>query len=232
MLPVAILAGGFATRLRPITDKIPKSLIDVAGQPFIFHQLEYLRNQGINSVTLCVGYLGETIRHAVGDGSRWGLNIKYSTDGESPLGTGGAIKLALPLLGESFFVLYGDSYLPINFSEVEKTFVVSKKKGLMTVLKNKNQWDRSNVEFNGDVIVEYNKKEIRTKMQYIDYGLGILHKSVFQGKPSNQPFDLSTVYNSLSLNGELVGYEVFNRFYEIGSHQGIIDTQNYLSEKI
>jgi MurNAc alpha-1-phosphate uridylyltransferase len=231
MFSVAILAGGLATRLRPITEEIPKSLIEVAGEPFICHQLEYLRKQGINSVVLCIGFLGEMIQEVVGDGSRWDMRVSYSPDGPTLLGTGGALRQALPLLGEHFFILYGDSYLPIDFSDVEKTYAASGKKGLMTVLKNQNRWDKSNVEFDVGQITEYNKTVIRPQMHYIDYGLGILRSAVLQAYPARQSFDLSKVYNDLSLAGELTGYEVFKRFYEIGSHQGIADTQTYLFEK-
>ena len=232
MFSVAILAGGLATRLRPLTEEIPKSLIEVCGEPFICHQLEYLRKQGISSVVLCVGYLGEMIHEVVGDGSRWDMHVSYSPDGPVPLGTGGAIRQALPLLGEYFFILYGDSYLPINFSDVEKTYAASGKKGLMTVLKNQNRWDKSNVEFDAGQITEYNKFVIRPQMHYIDYGLGLLQSATLQAYPAGQSFDLSKIYNDLSLTGELAGYEVFERFYEIGSHQGIADIQAYLLEKI
>jgi N-acetyl-alpha-D-muramate 1-phosphate uridylyltransferase len=231
MFPIAILAGGLATRLRPVTETIPKSLIQVAGKPFICHQLEYLRQQGINSVVLCVGYLGEMIQEVVGDGSRWDMHVSYSPDGPALLGTGGALRQALPLLGEHFFILYGDSYLPIDFSRVQKTYLDSSKRGLMTVLRNQNQWDKSNVEFDAGQIVEYNKTVIRPQMHYIDYGLGMLKGVALQAYPAEQAFDLSKVYNDLSLAGELAGYEVFERFYEIGSHQGIADTQTYLLEK-
>ena len=231
MLPVAILAGGLATRLRPITQKIPKSLIEVAGKPFIFHQLDYLRQQGINSVVLCIGYLGEMIQEVVGDGSQWGIHVSYSPDGATLLGTGGALRQAVPLLGEHFFILYGDSYLPIDFSDVEKTYAASGKKGLMTVLRNQNRWDKSNVEFDVGQIIEYNKFVIRSQMHYIDYGLGLLQSDVLQLYPAGQSFDLSKVYNELSLTGDLAGYEVFERFYEIGSHHGIADTQAYLLKK-
>lgn len=230
-IPVAILAGGLATRLRPITETIPKSLIHIAGKPFICHQLEYLRKQGIRSVVLCIGFLGEMIQEVVGNGSRWDIKVSYSPDGSIPLGTGGALRKALPLLGEYFFILYGDSYLPIDFSDVEKTYVASDKKGLMTVLRNLNQWDKSNVEFDTGQIIEYNKTVIRPQMHYIDYGLGVLKSTVLQAYPARQSFDLSKVYKDLSLAGELAGYEVFERFYEIGSHQGIADTQNYLLKK-
>jgi len=231
MYPVAILAGGLATRLRPLTEDIPKSLIEVAGEPFICHQLEYLRNQGVKSVVLCIGFLGEMIQEVVGNGSQWDMNVSYSPDGPALLGTGGALRRALPLLGEHFFVLYGDSYLPIDFSDVEKTYVASGKKGLMTVLKNQNQWDKSNVEFDAGHIIEYNKTVIRPQMHYIDYGLGLLQGAALNAYPAGQSFDLSKVYNDFSLVSELAGYEVFERFYEIGSHQGIADTQAYIFEK-
>ena len=231
MFSVAILAGGLATRLRPITEEIPKSLIEVAGEPFICHQLKYLRKQGIKSVVLCIGFLGEMIQEVVGDGSRWGMHVSYSPDGPTLLGTGGALRQALPLLGEHFFILYGDSYLPIDFSDVEKTYAASGKKGLMTILRNQNQWDKSNVEFDVGQIIEYNKTVIRPQMHYIDYGLGLLQSAALKDYPAGQSFDLSKIYNDLSLAGELAGYEVFERFYEIGSREGIADTQAYLLEK-
>ncbi len=231
MMPVAILAGGLATRLRPVTQTIPKSLIEVAGKPFIEHQLEYLHKQGIGSVVLCIGYLGEMIQEVVGDGSRWDLKVNYSLDGPALLGTGGALKQALPLLGRQFLILYGDSYLPIDFAKVQGAFMDSGRLGLMTVLKNHNQWDKSNVQYEQGHLVEYNKEVINPLMRYIDYGLGALQDRALNNYPAGQPFDLSQVYNELSLEKQLAGYEVFERFYEIGSHQGIADTQTYLLQQ-
>jgi len=231
MCSVAILAGGLATRLRPITETIPKSLIEVAGKPFIHHQLDHLHRQGISKVVLCVGYLGEMIQEVVGNGSRWNIKVSYSLDGPSLLGTGGALRRALPLLGEHFFILYGDSYLPVEFSQVERAFVTSNKRGLMTVLRNQNQWDKSNVEFDSGRIIEYNKTVIRPEMHYIDYGLGLLKSAALLAYPASHYFDLAKVYNELSISGELAGYEVFERFYEIGSHKGIAETQEYLLKR-
>ena len=231
MLPVAILAGGLATRLRPITETIPKALIEIAGEPFIFHQLRYLHKQGLTSVVLCIGYLGEMIQEIVGDGSHFGVQVSYSFDGPKLLGTGGAIKAAMPLLGNNFFIFYGDSFLPIDFKAVEKAYLSSNKLGLMTVLKNENQWDKSNVIYQNDSLIEYNKEEIKPGMNYIDYGLGILNSDVFHAYPAEESFDLSKVYNQLSLNKQLYGYEVFERFYEIGSHQGILETEEYLTSR-
>jgi NDP-sugar pyrophosphorylase family protein len=227
MLPVLILAGGLATRMRPITEKIPKALIEIMGRPFITYQLDYLYEQGVRDVVLCLGYLGEMIESLVGDGSKIGINIRYSYDGAKLLGTGGAIKKALPLLPEEFFVFYGDSYLPINFNDVFHAFKSSNKNASMVVIKNENKWDISNVIYEQGVLVEYNKKNPSPAMQYIDYGLGILSKSNLINYPTDQAFDLADLYHDLSINNKLAGYEVFERFYEIGSVSGLQQTKNY-----
>lgn len=227
MLPVAILAGGLATRLQPITEKIPKALVNVAGSPFIIHQLKYLHRQGIRNVVLCVGHLGEMIVEVIGNGQKFGLEVTYSEDGPSLLGTGGALKKALPLLEDEFFVLYGDSYLPISFKFAEMAWRASNKKALMTVMCNNGRWDRSNVIFKDGQLVEYNKKENHAEMNYIDYGLGILSKEIFNNYNKDQPFDLADVYFDLSSNSQLVGHEVKKRFYEIGSRNGLRDLEEY-----
>lgn len=226
-LPVAILAGGIATRLRPITQTIPKSLVDVAGKPFIIRQLDYLRQQGIASVVLCVGHLGQQVKEVVGDGLAFGIGVKYSWDGPRLLGTGGALRRALPLLGNQFFVFYGDSYLPIDFRAVERDYFARGKPALMTVLRNSDQWDRSNVAFRDGNIIEYNKREPSAEMDHIDYGLGVLAASTLANAPANKRIDLADIYHDLSLQGLLAGHEVFNRFYEIGSHTGLKDTVKY-----
>lgn len=229
-LPVAILAGGLATRLRPITEKIPKSLVDVDGKSFLIRQLEYLRCQGITRVVLCLGYLGDQVEAVVGDGSDFGMMVSYSHDGPLLLGTGGALKQALPLLGEQFFVFYGDSYLLIDFQAVERHFRQSGKQALMTVFKNDGQWDKSNVLFKDGRIIEYNKQAQKSEMAHIDYGLGVLSASVLENVPINEPFDLADIYHELSLLGLLAGHEVFERFYEIGSYKGLQETINYFKQ--
>ena len=230
-LPVAILAGGLATRLRPITEKIPKALVDVAGRPFVVRQLEYLRSQGVGCVVLCLGYLGEQVEAVVGDGSAFGMEVRYSWDGPRLLGTGGALKQALPLLGEQFFVFYGDSYLPVDFREVERDFLASGKPALMTVLKNGDRWDKSNVLFRDGGIAEYNKRTPRPEMTHIDYGLGVLSASVLENSPANEPFDLADIYHNLSVQGLLAGHEVFERFYEIGSYKGLEETIEFFRKE-
>jgi len=231
MLPVAILAGGLATRLRPITESIPKALVEVAGKPFIFRQLDYLYLQGIRRVVLCIGYLGEMIEQIVGDGSQFGLEVTYSPDGPVLLGTGGALRQALPMLGKHFFVLYGDSFLPVDFPPVEKAFFDHKKPALMTVLENANRWDKSNVLYREGELVEFNKLAPRPEMAYIDYGLGVLSSQILEQYQPGQVLDLAEVYHALSIKGQLTGYEVHKRFYEIGSHSGLKETETYFLNK-
>ena len=231
MFTVAILAGGLATRLRPITETIPKSLVTVSSQPFINRQLAFLSGQGVNRVVLCVGYLGNMIEEVVGTGKQFGLSVCYAPDGPTLLGTGGALKKALPLLGEHFFVLYGDSFLPINFLQVQQAYVHSKQQALMTVLKNDDRWDKSNVLLTDGRLVEYNKREPNPDMAYIDYGLGVMSADVLGPYPADKPFDLAEVYHSLSKKGQLAGLEVHERFYEIGSHAGLKETEDYFCSK-
>ncbi|HEY3897554.1 MAG TPA: nucleotidyltransferase family protein [Chthoniobacter sp.] len=226
--PVAILAGGLATRLRPITEKIPKSLVSIAGEPFLAHQLRLLHSRGLRQVVLCVGYLGEMIEREFGDGSGFGMSLRYSFDGPTLLGTGGALLRALPVLGEEFFVLYGDSYLPIDYAAVYESFQTSGQPGLMTVFRNEGAWDSSNVHFTDGRIVRYDKRERTPEMRHIDYGLGVFKASVFADRPADQPFDLADVQRELVAKGALAGHEVFQRFYEAGSHAGLAELETLL----
>jgi NDP-sugar pyrophosphorylase family protein len=221
--PVAILAGGLATRLRPTTEKIPKALIPVAGQPFLAHQLRLLQSAGIRKVVLCVAYRGEMIEREFGDGRKFGMELSYSFDGTELLGTGGALKKAQSLLGQTFCVLYGDSYLPIDYAAPARAFVASGKLGLMTVFRNEGRWDTSNVWFQDGAIRSYSKKERTSEMQFIDYGLGILDSNALAAWPEGKAFDLADVYRDLVSRNELAGFEVAQRFYEIGSPEGLAE---------
>jgi N-acetyl-alpha-D-muramate 1-phosphate uridylyltransferase len=228
-LPVAVLAGGLATRLRPVSETVPKSLIEVAGRPFAEHQLDWLRSQGIDRVVFCVAYRGEMIREALGDGTRWKLSIEYVFDGQPLLGTGGALKRALPVLGEAFFVLYGDSLLTCDLAAVERAFVASGCAGLMTVFRNDDQWDRSNVRFEDGQLLQYDKSQRTPAMRHIDYGLGVLTPRALAPFPPDHPFDLAPVYQRLLAAGDLAAVEVFDRFYEIGSPEGLDETRMFLT---
>jgi N-acetyl-alpha-D-muramate 1-phosphate uridylyltransferase len=221
--PVAILAGGLATRLGPMTENLPKALIEIAGQPFLAHQLRLLQSAGLRTVVLCVGHRGEMIEREFRDGSRLGMELRYSYDGPELLGTGGALKKALPLLGKNFLVLYGDSYLPIDYAGPARAFLASGKPGLITVFRNEGRWDTSNVSFAGGVIRSYNKKQQTSDMHYIDYGLGVLNAEALAGWRNDKAFDLADVYRDLVARNELAGHEVKQRFYEIGSPEGLAE---------
>jgi NDP-sugar pyrophosphorylase family protein len=231
MLPVAILAGGLATRLRPITEAIPKALVEVAGRPFAEHQVEWLRGQGIERIVFLVGYRGEMVSEALGDGARWGLLIEYLFDGPTLLGTGGALRRARDVLGHAFFVMYGDSYLDCDLPAIEKAFHASGQPALMTVIFNANRWDASNVVFENGRIVRYDKRHRTSNMQHIDYGLGVLSAMALEPYSPGEPFELATVYRDIANQGRLAAYEVTSRFYEIGSLDGLEETREYLQSR-
>jgi NDP-sugar pyrophosphorylase family protein len=229
--PVAILAGGLSTRLRPATDKIPKALLRVAGEPFLIHQLRLLHSQGLRRIVFCVGYLGEMIKTEVSDGSDLGMHIDYSFDGPTLLGTGGALKRALPKLGEQFLVIYGDSYMPVDYSAIVEAFVLSRKPALMTVFENEGRWDASNVWFEAGEIRRYDKKLRTAEMRHIDYGIAVLSAEVFASFPDDRAFDLAEVYSRLVSEKQMAAYEVKQRFYEIGSREGLAELGSLLRDK-
>jgi NDP-sugar pyrophosphorylase family protein len=217
--------------LRPLTETIPKALVEINGEPFLWHQLRLLRQNGVDRVVLCVSHYGESVRESVGNGAAFGLQVEYSFDGATRLGTAGAIKNALPLLDDAFFVLYGDSYLPISFGAVEDAFLGSGKSGLMTVYRNEGSWDTSNVEFADGRILAYSKTQRTERMRFIDYGLGVLRADAFTRVPSATAWDLATLYEDLLASGELAAFEAPQRFYEIGSFNGIDELRSYLSQQ-
>lgn len=229
--PVAILAGGRAERLRPLTETLPKALVPVQGKPFLAHQLEQLAAEGITEVVCCVGYKGEMIEAAIGDGDRFGLSIRYAHDGTSLRGTGGAIKKALPLLGPEFFILYGDSYLHVNYRAVKAQFDRQREKGVLTVFKNRGAWDTSNLQYQDHRIVAYSKKKRIPEMTYIDYGLSLLQSAVFDHYPDDAVLDLADVYEALVHQDQLAGFEVTERFYEIGSMSGLRELETFLQRR-
>jgi NDP-sugar pyrophosphorylase family protein len=221
---LALLAGGLATRLRPLTATTPKSLVQVAGEPFLSHQLRLLRGRGIREVVICCGFLGSQIEDFAGDGSRYGLSITYSHDGEVPLGTGGALRAALPLLGRQFLVMYGDSWLTEPIEPIWRAFCESGKPALMTVYRNRNRWGASNVEYRKGAVVRYDKRHPSTGMRHIDYGLEVLDAGVLE-RWSVPVFDLADVLSGVANYSLLAGYETAERFYEIGSVPSLRETE-------
>jgi len=229
--PLVILAGGLATRLRPLTASIPKSLLEIEGQPFLAHQLRLLRSRGLERIVICAGHLGEQIRDYVGTGGRFGLDVQYSFDGPQLLGTAGALRRARPLLSGPFQVLYGDSYLDCDYLAVQAAFVRAERLALMTVYRNQGQHDSSNVEYTGGRIVAYDKRRRTARMQHIDYGLGVLSTAALNTVPADRPWDLADLYADLLAREELAAYEMRTRFYEIGSPAGLEDTRRFLREQ-
>ena len=234
-VPVALLAGGLATRLRPITETIPKALVELAGRPFIDHQLALLRRHGVRRVVMCLGYLGERVRDHCGDGERYGLELAYSFDGDKLMGTGGAIARAAPLLaggpGGAFWVMYGDSYMDIDYRAVLAAFLArdpAETLGLMTVLRNGDRWDKSNVVFRDGRLVKYDKRNRTPDMDHIDYGVGLLRTAAVDRIPVDRPFALAELYTALGAEGRMVGYEVTQRFYEIGTPESLEEARAYL----
>jgi NDP-sugar pyrophosphorylase family protein len=228
MPPIAVLAGGLATRMRPLTEQLPKALVEVAGEPFVAHQLRLFAREGIREVKLLVGYCWEQIERFVGDGSRFGVQVDYIVDGPTLLGTGGAVRCALDRLGPEFLVTYCDSWLDAPYAPVVAAFHASCRPALMCVFRNEDRWDASNVQFENGVIRRYSKKFRLPEMHYIDWGLGMLKASAVATRPMNRPWDLAELYEEFAASGRLAGYEMMRRFYEIGSFAGLAETNRLL----
>lgn len=226
MPTVCILAGGLGTRLGARVADTPKPLLEVAGEPFLLHQLRLLAANGVDHVVLCVGHLGEQVEDRIGPGQH-GIRIDYSYDAPGLDGTLGAIRRALPLLPERFLVLYGDTYLQIDYGKADDAWTRSGCLGLMTVLRNEGRWDRSNVLYADGRVSAYDKAEPGPEMHWIDYGLGGLHRAAL-GHVTEDERDLGVLYAQLARAGELCGFEVFSRFYEIGTPGSLIETDVFL----
>lgn len=227
--PIAVIAGGLGTRLYPITKTIPKSLVDIAGESFLDWQLRLFARRGITRVVLCVGHFADQIEDHLKRRGSCGLDVQLSYDGDSRLGTGGAVRRALPLLGDDFLVTYGDSYLDIDYRAVTEAFRATADPALMTVFRNEDCWDHSNVEFDGTLVQVYDKSRRTPRMAHIDYGLLAMRREAFDPWLDHPAFDLADLLGPLASAGRLVGFEVFDRFYEIGSVQGIADLERYLA---
>ncbi len=231
-MQIVILAGGLATRLRPVTENIPKSMIRVENKPFLQHQIELLRENGIRNIVLCVGHLSHMIKSYFDDGKEFGVKIRYSDEGENLLGTGGALKKAEALLEDKFFLMYGDSYLLFDYRAIESYYKKFARFCLLVVYKNHNLYDNSNVGINDGLVTNYDKTNPNGKLVYIDTGLSILRKEVLDQIPSVTPSPLEELYQKIIAKRKMLAYEVNQRFYEIGSIQGLKEFENLIrSEK-
>lgn len=223
---VCILAGGLGTRLGERVATTPKPLLELAGEPFVLHQLRLLAANGAKEVVLCVGYLGEQIEERIGR-EQFGIRIEYSYDAPGLDGTLGAIRRALPLLPARFLVLYGDTYLRLDYAAAARAWQESGCRGLMTVLRNDGRWDSSNVLYESGRVLAYDKVAPGPEMRWIDYGLGGLEASALELVPGDER-DLSTLYSRLAELHELCGYEAGERFYEIGSPEALAEADAFL----
>jgi NDP-sugar pyrophosphorylase family protein len=228
--PIAVLAGGVATRMRPLTETVPKSMLEVAGEPFIAHQLRLFKRQGLSRAVLCLGHLGDAVQDFVGDGSAFGLSVSCSFDGEKLLGTAGALKKAAALLGDVFWVIYGDSYLDLDLRPIWASFQSDGRPALMTVCRNEDRWDKSNVVLRDGRIAAYDKKRVDSTMKHIDYGLLLLHDQVLDAVPAGEKTDLADVLSALVRHEAVAGFEVRERFYEIGSPKGLCETDAHIRQ--
>jgi N-acetyl-alpha-D-muramate 1-phosphate uridylyltransferase len=229
LLPVCILAGGLGTRLGQIVADTPKPLLEVAGEPFLRHKLRLLRAHGASRVVICVGYRGGLIETVLGDGSDLGLELRYVHDGPTLRGTAGAVRGAVDLLGDAFLVLYGDTYLRIDYAAVQRAFEASGCPALMTVLHNEGRWDTSNVVLDGDRVAVYDKARPTPAMAWIDYGLGAMRAGALEVAGADEP-DLAGVYHELAVRGELAAFVATERFYEIGTPAALAETDAFLRE--
>jgi NDP-sugar pyrophosphorylase family protein len=224
---IVILAGGLATRLYPITERIPKSMVLVAGKPFLEHQIALCKKNGIEEIVICVGHLWEQIFDYFGDGSRYGIKIIYSVENER-LDTGGALKNALPYLDEKFFVLYGDSYLPSNWQEAAGIFEKSSESGLMTLFKNDGTLGvPSQITAKSGYVREFTKTDFKPEMEFVEYGLNIFRREVI-GRISEESFPIGHYFDLLISENQLLSWESPERFYEIGCPEGLMELEKFL----
>jgi NDP-sugar pyrophosphorylase family protein len=233
MPPILILAGGAATRLGELGRQTPKSLVPVSGEPFLKRQLALLTAAGFREVIFCLGHLGNAIRDFVGTGEAFGIKAYYSDDGEKLLGTGGALRKALKsvnLSNNHCAIIYGDSYLPIDYQAVARSFHRLRKSGIVTVFRGDVAGVPANTEVDHELVVAYDKENPTDRMEFIDYGFMIFEKSALIDSPYEGAFDMSVLVKQLAAEKRLAAFEVAQRFYEVGTPDGIATLEKYLAD--
>jgi len=230
-MQIVILCGGLATRLGKLTKNIPKSMIDIQGKPFLEYQINNIKKYDIKDIILCVGHLSERIEQYFGNGSKFGVNIQYNYDGDKPLGPIGALKNAESLLNDEFFIMYGDSYLAVDFKKVYNFFMKHNKPACMVVYKNKDKYDKSNLIIKDNIAVGYGDKDRNKDMVYIDYGTSILNKKTLGLVPKNTMFSTGAFFSKLIKRNELLTFEVTERFYHIGNPEALEEFRRYIKQR-
>ncbi len=230
-MQAAILAGGLGTRLGRLTQTIPKPMIPVNGRPFLEHEIGLLKRSGISDFVLCIGHLGEQVEDHFGNGSRWGVRVRYSYDGPKLMGPAGALKGAEPLLKECFFVTYGDAYLRADYRNIMRALLDSGRLGLMTVYENHNRYGRSDVVVRGGHVVRYDKKSRGRGMDWVNFGVSAFRKRALALIPSERECKEEEFYGELIKRDELLAFTVEERFYEIGSPRALKEFERFISSQ-
>ena len=228
-MQMVILVGGLGTRLRPLTERLPKCMVAVNGKPFLEHQIGLFRRHGIRDIVLCAGYLGEAILEYFGDGHRFGVHLSYSWEQDRLLGTAGALKRAEPLLDHDFFVTYGDSYLLLDYREIMRGFRQFDCLAMMVVYHNGNRLEPSNVRVKDNLVITYDKERQGEGMAYINEGLSVLRRRALRLVPEGVPYSQEEFYQELIRRGQLLAYETPQRFYEIGSPRGLAEFRQLMA---
>ena len=226
-MQMVILCGGLATRLDDLAKNIPKSMIELEGKPFLEYQIENLKKHSIKDIVLCVGHLSEKIESYFGDGTQFGVNIKYSHDGDKPLGPIGAVKNAEDLLDDVFFIMYGDSYLSVDFQRAYSFFTQNNKLGLMVVYKNHDKYYKSNLTVENNMVVGYGENDTI----YIDYGASILRKESLNTVPRNTMYSTGEFFSDLIKKHELLAFEAEKRFYHIGNLEALEEFRGFIKNQ-
>jgi len=229
-MQAVILAGGLGTRLGELTKDVPKSLVPVAGRPFVEHQLALLKAAGVERAVLCIAHHGQQIVDRLGDGSRWGLELAYSHEGVELLGTGGALKKAEPLLDEAFMMMWGDSYLLLDYAAIWRDFLAQPLPAMMVVYKNMNQRVPSNLVVGEGLVTVYDKWAEDPAKMYIDEGLTCMRRELLERVPADQPFAIEEIFRDLAGQHRLAAWETAQPFYEIGSPVGLAELEGLLAK--
>lgn len=233
-MQVVVLMGGLGTRLKEYTKECPKPMVEVEGRPFFDYSLKLLIHHGFRKFLFLIGYRAEMIEEYYGDGSSLGISITYCYDGKELLGTGGAVRRAYDLLEDDFLLMYGDSFMDIDYEETLYRYFEGKSRGmqaLMTVLKNGNRFDKSNVIMDGTEIKLYDKINMTPEMDYIDYGVCVYEKKLFDDYEPDVKFDIAILQNRLSLDKKIAAHIVTKRFYEIGSPESLNEFREYVKHR-
>jgi N-acetyl-alpha-D-muramate 1-phosphate uridylyltransferase len=229
-MQVAILAGGLGTRLMPLTRNLPKPMVPVLGRPFLEHQITLLQRHGATDIVLLVGHLGDAIRAYFGDGSRFGIRILYSDEGDARLDTAGAVKHAESLLDDAFMVLFGDSYLPVDYAQISREFLARGTRGMMVVYRNDNRFDTSDVAVEDGLVTAYQKYPPLPGAVYINYGLTLLKRETLAVMTPGQSISLQDFLQPFVREHAIAAWEATKRFFEIGSLAGLSELESHLCQ--